>query len=452
MWSVLKLAARAMVWRTTPEPRLVGVPSLIGWAVVLAALRVALQYVAALPVAELNPYGLNAVVAWLALALAVAALFVRPAGRATALAAMLALSMLLDIVTNAGKLGAPLLAAKGFWPEGQFATIAPIAAFGAEIVWWIGAMTAVLRSVEAAPLPRSFAKAAALSVALIGANALLPHAPVFLPPNFDVRTANWWELWRARRIATLQEASQQAQQKLLQAQIAALAPRSDAAGLYALGVAGWADQDVFTKELDGALAVLGNVLPLRGRAIRLNNRPDAGLPLATPQNFAAAVHAVAGAMDKDRDIFLLLLTSHGDPNGFGLQFPDKTAIDLTPQQLASALNNEGIKNRVVIVSACYAGIFVAPLANDDTIVITAADAKSTSFGCAPERDWTYFGDALFRQSLHPGADFESAFNHARVLIAGWELMDHAPPSNPQGHFGPAVVAKLAPYFATNPRH
>ena len=26
-------------------------------------------------------------------------------------------------------------------------------------------------------------------------------------------------------------------------------------------------------------------------------------------------------------------------------------------------------------------------------------------------------------------------------------MDDAPPSNPQGHFGPALVAKLAPFFA-----
>ena len=41
------------------------------------------------------------------------------------------------------------------------------------------------------------------------------------------------------------------------------------------------------------------------------------------------------------------------------------------------------------------------MANDDTIVLTAADARSTSFGCAAGREWTYFGDALFKQSLQP---------------------------------------------------
>jgi hypothetical protein len=34
-----------------------------------------------------------------------------------------------------------------------------------------------------------------------------------------------------------------------------------------------------------------------------------------------------------------------------------------------------------------------------------------------------------------------------VLIQGWEMMDRAPPSNPQAHFGPALVAKLVPFFA-----
>jgi len=37
-----------------------------------------------------------------------------------------------------------------------------------------------------------------------------------------------------------------------------------------------------------------------------------------------------------------------------------------------------------------------------------------------------------------------------VLIQGWELMDHAPPSNPQGSFGPALTAKLLPFLVSPP--
>ncbi len=192
---------------------------------------------------------------------------------------------------------------------------------------------------------------------------------------------------------------------------------------------------------------IASLLPIKDHTIRLINGRGAvdNVPLADLQNFQAAVRAIAGVMDKTKDVLVLFMTSHGEKTGFALQLPGGIS-KLTPKEVASTLDREGIKNRVVIVSACYSGIFVAPLENADTIVITAADAQNTSFGCAPERDWTYFGDAFFRQSLHAGANFETAFDHARILIQGWELMDHVPPSNPQGQFGPALVNKLAPFF------
>ncbi len=450
MWSVFKLAARAAMWRTTPDPPLVGLPALLGWAVVLAAVRVALQYIAAGPTAHFNPYGLNSVVAWLALALTVAAFFVRPAGRATALAALFILSIIADLAAAAIELGAPLIASaaalNAFWAR----TTTGGAIFAVEVVWWLGAMMRVLHSLEPRPQLRTLGRVGALWAALFVANALVPHAPVFAGRDFDIRTANWWEYVYARYGAHSDIARiEQAQSKLLQAEISALVPqRKGATDVYAIGIAG-VDQDVFAKELDGALTTIAAILPIKDRTIRLINShaTAASVPLATLQNFAAAVHGVAEAMDKDDDVLILVMTSHGEQTGFALQLPGNRMAELTPQQVAATLDGEGIKNRVVIVSACFSGTFVPPLANDDTIVMTASDDKNTSFGCAPERDWTYFGDALFKQSMQPGTDFAAAFDHARVLIHGWELMDRVAPSNPQGHFGPALVAKLAPFFA-----
>jgi hypothetical protein len=459
VWSVFVLAVRAAVWRSTTDPRLVGLPSLLGWTAVLAAVRIALQYLDAGPVANFNPYGLNAVVAVLALELAIAALFVRPAGRATALAAMFVLSLIAEILTEAIRLALPLLAsATGrteFWTGATTAGVA----FATEVLWWIGAMVCAIRSLEQQNRLPLIGKVAALWAALFIGNALVPYAPVFLAPGFDIRNANWWEIFHARYAAGTAQARgsdvkriEQSQAALLQAEVAKLAPqRQGVTDIYALGIAGWANQDVFVKELDGGLAALASVLPIKDRTIRLINHREtlATVPLANPQNFAAAVHAVGEVMDKDEDVLVLLMTSHGDQHGFMLEVPGGR-IELTPDEVASTLDKEGIKNRVVIVSACYAGIFLPPLANDNTIVMTAADAKNTSFGCAPERDWTYFGDAFFRQSLRPGADFEAAFDHARILIHGWEMMDNVPPSNPQSSFGAALVAKLAPLYTTAP--
>jgi hypothetical protein len=454
VWSVFKLAARAAVWRTTPDPPLVGLPSLLGWTIVLAAVRVALQYltVAGGP-SHFNPYGLNAVVAWLAFELAVAAFFVRPAARFTALSAMFILSIIADIAAASVQIGGALLlsstAQDAFWSHAAAAS----AVFAIEAVWWLGAMTCVLGSVAPNSRLRLLTRAAALWVALFAAHALIPDAPAFVVPNFDYRNANWWEYLYARYGEHKVSQLEKAQSDLLNAEVAALAPpHKGATDIYVIGLAGWADQDVFVKELDGALTSIGTVLPIKDRTLRLiNNRESVtGVPLASPKNFSAAVHAVGNVMDKDEDVLLLFMTSHGDQHGFALELPGNLTTDLTPQQVAAALDSEGIKNRVVIVSSCYAGVFVAPLQNDNTIVMTAADDKSTSFGCAPERDWTYFGDALFRQSLQPGTNFQQAFDRARMMIHGWEMMDRVPPSNPQGSFGPALVAKLAPVFRAGP--
>ena len=461
LWSVVKLASRAVIWRTTPDPRPVGLPSLLWWMVLLAAARIALQFLVAGPGRGLNPYGLNAVIAWLALEAAVAGLLVPAAARLTALSAMFALLFLAELAAHAIRMGAVLLPQTAVPSVVLGVPTAATAIFAAVSVWWIGAMVAVVRSCAPRPSLSALGRVAALWVGLLVATSLVPHAPVFIGRDFDINAANLWESLHARLTGSAASAAgaeqsevarfEQLQLSLLQAEVAQLkAPTKDATNIYAIGIAGWAGQDVFLKELDGGLAALADVLPIKGRTLRLVNSRETmeGVPLATQHNFAAAVHAVAEVMNKNGDVLLLLLTSHGRESGFGLRLPNDATTELTPEQFAAVLNREGIKNRVVIVSACFAGIFVPPLANDDSILLTAADAKNTSFGCAPERDWTYFGDAFFRQSVRPGRDFQRAFDNARALIHGWELMDNATPSNPQGHFGPALVAKLAPFFAS----
>ena len=463
MWGVVKLAMRAVIWRRTFDPPLVGLRSLLAFAVLVAAVRAGLQLVEAGALQDFNPYGLNAVIAWIALELAIAALFVRPAARTTALAAMFILSVIADIVMTAMSVGAPLVMQAAGQPAFINNAVVASATYILLFVWWIGAMTCIVGSLEQQSGWRLVARIAGLWLALFAANVAMPHTPVFVPPDFDPRNANWWEtVYAAHRAEGKPRTGlssgqivqiDKTQPRLLEDQFARLAPsRKGETEIYTLAVVGWADQDVFIKEIDGALEAIGSVLPIKGRTVRLINRRDTvdTIPLANFRNFSAAVHAIGDVMDRDNDVFVLVMTSHGEQTGFALQLPGGTA-ELTPQQVAAALDGEGIKNRVVIVSACFSGIFVPPLANDNTIVITAADAKHTSFGCAPERDWTYFGDAFFHQSLHPGADFENAFEHARVLIHGWEMMDRATPSNPQGSFGRALAAKLAPFFATNPR-
>ena len=211
MWSVYRLAARAALWRTTPDVALVDLPSLLGWTIVLAAVRIGLQFldahVSAHVFGNFNPYGLNALAAVLAIELAVAGLFVRPGGRVTALGAMFALSVIADIATAGIRLAVPLLAAKFGSNEFWTSTYLAAAGYGAEIIWWIGAMVCVVSSLDQETLTRRLVRIAALWIALFAANAVVPQAPVFAAPDFDVRDANWWEFLRAKYAANYGQAA-----------------------------------------------------------------------------------------------------------------------------------------------------------------------------------------------------------------------------------------------------
>ena len=70
---------------------------------------------------------------------------------------------------------------------------------------------------------------------------------------------------------------------------------------------------------------------------------------------------------------------------------------------------------MVVISACYSGVFLPALAKPATLVITAADANHTSFGCADEAKWTYFGNAFFEAALRRTETLEQAFAMARRL-------------------------------------
>ena len=344
-------------------------------------------------------------------------------------------------------------------PEVLRSGIAMTALFCVYLLWWLGAVRAILRSVE--PERRVLLRPAGLWLALLVVYAAMPYQPVFRGPAFDLRRANLWEYIPAvledrfakddapppRMVDS--EQVELAQPALLEAQASYLAPRTaGTTNIYAIGVAGWSAQDVFVKELDGGIKSLSQVLPVDGHVIRLINRLDtvSNTPIASLQNFAAAVHAMARVMDRERDVLLLFLTSHGSPDGVALLLEGEVYADLSPRNVATVLDGEGITNRIVIVSACYSGVFLKPLANDNSIILTAADGNHPSFGCSNEREWTYFGDALFNRSMLPGEDLEEAFLSAKAAVTQWEVSEGLTPSNPQGYFGRALTRKLAAVY------
>jgi len=183
--AVLKVAFRAATWRATPDPRLVGLPSLPLSAFALIALRVALQIPAGAG-GGFNPYGINAAIAWITLEIAVAALFVPPGARTSALSAMLILTCVAELASAAAKIAVALVPALAAAIVVVHERAIPFAIFAVVSLWWIGAMVAVLRSFAPRPRLLTLARAAALWAALLTVSAVVPHAPIFVGRDFDI--------------------------------------------------------------------------------------------------------------------------------------------------------------------------------------------------------------------------------------------------------------------------
>ena len=105
---------------------------------------------------------------------------------------------------------------------------------------------------------------------------------------------------------------------------------------------------------------------------------------------------------------------------------------------------------MLIISACYSGVFVPALASPTTALFTAASDSRPSFGCAADNDWTFFGDAMINHALRKPQPLSAASDEARGMIGEWEAAGNLTPSNPQVSIGDDVATWLAPLEARMP--
>lgn len=239
------------------------------------------------------------------------------------------------------------------------------------------------------------------------------------------------------------------QAKLMQSALEGLAPqRPGRQDVYLLTAAFWGEP-VFESEASQGAARLTERLGARGRSVILSmgdgGLADSQYPEATPDNVLAALGRIGELIDPNEDLVVVFLTSHGAPDGsIVIQEAGRSRGVLRPAHLRDAFADAGIRNRVVIVSSCFSGAFIAPLVSDSTIVLTAAAHNRSSFGCQPQREWTYFGDAFFAESWGSGVSMLDAFDRAKTLIGEWERRDNlTPPSNPQAYVGARARDMLA---------
>jgi hypothetical protein len=214
--------------------------------------------------------------------------------------------------------------------------------------------------------------------------------------------------------------------------------------VFFVGFAGDGDENIFKREAVFAQTVFADHFGSADRSMELINDVDDrdSYPLATVSGLTDALKLLAERMNPDQDVLVLTVTSHGSREGIAVSNGSLPLLQLGPTELRQALDESGIKWRVLIVSACYSGVFLEPLETDSTLIATASDSEHSSFGCADDRDLTYFGEALFKDSIPTTPTLEEAFKKAADLIQHRETAEHLEHSNPQLYVGPAIRQKL----------
>lgn len=238
-----------------------------------------------------------------------------------------------------------------------------------------------------------------------------------------------------------------AQSGLLDKQTARLKPRTPGkVNLYAIVFAGDGSENVFRNEAEYFDKLFSQRLGADGHVIVLENNPASLTmrPLATWSNLEDALDAVAAKMDLQQDILLVYFTTHGSEDHTLLVDMDPLPLDqIGANDLPGILAEHPFKYKVVVVNACYSGGFIPPLKNADTLVITAARADRSSFGCGEQSELTWFGHAFLVNALNRTDDFRQAFQLARSQVAAWEKRDRYEPSEPQISTGTGITTQLA---------
>lgn len=278
--------------------------------------------------------------------------------------------------------------------------------------------------------------------ALVG--GLLIVLPVWFAPLAGP-LAPWWS--DLPQVAGRQDALSPASEPALAAQQFLLDQALDdlddeqpgVTDLYFVGFAPDARKIGFVADVESAARVMDRHWATRGRSIVLVNNPStiAQRPFATVTNLRETLEEIGGIIDPDEDIVMLYLTGDAGRDGvLAAVNPPLELVPLSPRALRSLLDAEGIRFRVVVVSACYAGAWVDALKDDDTAVVASSAADVRGAGCAGGLRPGAFETAFFGDGMRRSGDLVKAFSAAR------DVLTREGAAAPVLWIGPAIAERL----------
>jgi hypothetical protein len=179
---------------------------------------------------------------------------------------------------------------------------------------------------------------------------------------------------------------------------------------------------------------------------QFSSAPQSGDPtapgLANVDAVKGGLHRLLGTAGEG---CLIYVTSHG--NMQGIKFGEKLASPADIQGLAD--RTCGNRPTVMILSACHSGVFVQPLQANNRMVMSAARADRSSFGCGTSDKYPYFDQCMI-SSLPSARNFIALTGQVKACVSRMEQAEHFLPSEPQLAIGQSIEPLLAgATFASN---
>ena len=181
----------------------------------------------------------------------------------------------------------------------------------------------------------------------------------------------------------------------------------------------------------------------RNNIVQFSSKPEND-PVTKPLklDYAGIAREFGRVAAQAKDGCLAYFTSHG--SGMGIIFGDEV---LTPAGMHRLIVQAcGDRPTVVVISACFSGVFLPALSGPNRMVLTAARPDRSSFGCGQTDKYPYF-DACMLESLPQSPDFIALGRRAQACVAAREQAENLrPASEPQLLVGGAM-RPLLPLYA-----
>lgn len=169
------------------------------------------------------------------------------------------------------------------------------------------------------------------------------------------------------------------------------------------------------------------------KASHLFSAMDTTLPASLNGKGKEALADLAAKADDDKDLVVVMLTTHGSPDILAYKAPNEDPFGISPAALENRLSALSADQQLIILQACYSGSFIDDLAAPNRIILTAAAADRSSFGCEPNNKNTWYIEA-FNDALAQGGSLKDIATRAHALVRAREKAQGIPPerySNPQ---------------------